>query len=392
MTFSASERVSLGDAGTWLSGGTPLTTELSYWDGNLPWISAKSLTEFHLRDSDRRLTQLGAQSGTKVVEKNAILMVVRGMSLKTEFRMGIAMRKMAFSQDCKALIARPGIDPLFLAYALKERTQDILDMVDEAGHGTGRLQTDLLYALKIAVPNLDEQRGIAATLGALDDKIESNRRLVGIVEDLIPSKVDATLGEEQEKIPVSGLAEFVNGGAYTKGASGTGRMVIRIAELNSGPGASTVYNDIEVPEDKTAEPGDILMAWSGSLGVHRWVMGEAIVNQHIFKVKPARKFPPWLVFDRLRSVMPVFQSIAKDKATTMGHIQRGHLTSTTIEVPSADLIESLDRELRPLWERLLVAEQENIRLAELRNALLPELLSGRIRVPEAEEEITEVTL
>jgi type I restriction enzyme S subunit len=241
------------------------------------------------------------------------------------------------------------------------------------------------------LPPLPEQRSIAATLGALDDKIESNRRMKGIVENLLPSKVSAALGEEQETIPVSGLAEFVNGGAYTKGASGTGRMVVRIAELNSGPGASTVYNDIEVPEDKTVCPGDILMAWSGSLGVYRWVLGEAIVNQHIFKVKPDGKFPPWLVFDRLRSVMPVFQSIAKDKATTMGHIQRGHLTSTTIEVPSADLIESLDRELSPLWERLLVVEQENIRLAELRNALLPELVSGRIRVPEAEQAVAEVT-
>ncbi len=40
-------------------------------------------------------------------------------------------------------------------------------------------------------------------------------------------------------------------------------MVVRITELNSGPGGSTVYTDLEVPEDKTAHAGDLLMSWSG---------------------------------------------------------------------------------------------------------------------------------
>jgi type I restriction enzyme S subunit len=160
-------------------------------------------------------------------------------------------------------------------------------------------------------------------------------------------------------------------------------MVLRIAELNSGPGSSTVYSGIEVPEDKTARAGDTLMSWSGSLGVYRWFRDEAIINQHIFKVIPTG-YPSWLVFDRLNHVMPVFQGIAQDKATTMGHIQRGHLESTTIKVPSPEDVKRLDAALDPLWQRLLLAERENVRLEILRDGLLPELLTGRIRVPEAE--------
>ncbi|MAY97856.1 MAG: hypothetical protein CMH84_15185 [Nocardioides sp.] len=372
----------LGESGDWVSGGTPSTSNPDFWGGDIPWISSKSLTEFLVKDSDRRVTELGATKGTKLVPKDTILMVVRGMSLKSEFRMGITQREVALSQDLKGLLPSDRFHPMFLAYALKARTSEVLGMVDEAGHGTGRLQTDRLFALKTPVPPIEEQRSIAATLGALDDKIESNRRLVELIPGLIRARVLHSIEEGAQRVPVSSLASFVNGGAYTKHASGTGRMVIRIAELNGGPGGSTVYNDIDVPGDKTARPGDILMSWSGSLGVYRWARDEAIINQHIFKVIPST-YPAWLVFDRADAVIETFRAIARDKATTMGHIQRGHLDSTLIEVPAPEAVQCLDHTLGPMWERLLVAERESLRLAALRDALLPELLSGRIRVPEA---------
>jgi len=122
------------------------------------------------------------------------------------------------------------------------------------------------------------------------------------------------------------------------------------------------------------------MSWSGSLGVYRWFRDEAIINQHIFKVIPT-VYPAWLMFDRLDAVMPVFRRVAQDKATTMGHIQRGHLESTKITVPSTESIDRLSESLTPLWERLLLADRENIRLWATRDALLPELLSGRLRAP-----------
>jgi type I restriction enzyme, S subunit len=78
--------------------------------------------------------------------------------------------------------------------------------------------------------------------------------------------------------------------------------------------------------------------------------------------------------------MPVFQAIAKDKATTMGHIQRGHLESTIVQIPQRPAIDDLDRILQPLWDRLLQAERETLHLTALRDTLLPELLAGRIQV------------
>lgn len=249
-------------------------------------------------------------------------------------------------------------------------------------HGTSNpsLTRDAFGAQYFPVPCLLEQRAIATALRALDNKIESNRRIIDLVPKVIGARIHGASTKGADRVPVSSLARFVNGGAYTRGATGTGRMVLRIAELNSGPGRSTVYNELDVPEDRTARAGDILMSWSGSLGVYRWSREEAIINQHIFKVIPTG-YPAWLVFDRLDVVMPVFRGVAADKATTMGHIQRGHLERTMVDVPSPTIIEQLDLALSPLWNRLLSAERENVGLAALRDALLPELLSGRIRVP-----------
>lgn len=273
--------------------------------------------------------------------------------------------------------ASDAIDLKFAKYLLQTLPLSSMNN-DSAVPGLNRAQAE---AIQVALPTLDEQRAIAATLGALDAKIETNRRLIDLIPSLISAHVGEAAARESELIPVSRLATFVNGGAYTKGATGTGRMVLRIAELNKGPGSSTIYNDIEVPEDKLARPGNVLMSWSGSLGVYRWARDEAIVNQHIFKVIP-RDFPDWLVFDRLKEVMPIFQGHAADKATTMGHIQRGHLDSTQVAIPAASDVIKLDRTLSPLWQRLLLAEREVLHLVQLRDALLPELLSGRMKTGE----------
>ena len=166
---AGSTTISLQDAGKWLSGGTPSTSNSSYWGGDLPWISAASLKTFYLDSSERCLTTEGAAAATNVVPAGSVLFVVRGMSLKTEFRFGVAQRSVAFGQDCKAIL--PRIPSSVLAMALRTSRDAILDLVDEAGHGTGRLATDLLEQVEVAVPLDDSvprkldallQRGAAA--------------------------------------------------------------------------------------------------------------------------------------------------------------------------------------------------------------------------------------
>ncbi|MGW9636281.1 restriction endonuclease subunit S [Nocardiopsis alba] len=240
--------------------------------------------------------------------------------------------------------------------------------------------------LTLALPPAWEQDAIATTLGALDDKIAANEHITKTIGELSSATYSSALHNSPDSFtetPLSDTSDFINGRAFTKDATGSGRMIIRIAEMNSGPGKSTVYNEIEVPEKHLANPGDILFSWSGSLIAQRWYRPQGVINQHIFKVVPKSGNPAWLSFELVKRKITDFRSIAADKATTMGHIQRRHLDET-VPVPSAEMISKLDASLGPLWDRALVAEQEGLKLAELRDTLLPQLMSGNLRVKDAE--------
>ncbi|EWT04340.1 hypothetical protein N864_08705, partial [Intrasporangium chromatireducens Q5-1] len=217
-----------------------------------------------------------------------------------------------------------------------------------------------LKRLEIPVPPCSARKAIAEVLGALDDKIAANARLTRSADELLSVTFQSLLHAGQY-VPLSRLARFVNGRAFTKGATGTGRVVIRIAELNSGIGGSTVYNDLDVVDDHLARPGDLLFAWSGSLTVHRWFRPEGIVNQHIFKVIPDG-VPIWVVKCALDQKLTDFKAIAADKATTMGHIQRRHLDEPVL-VPDAAAMREHDPAMSALWQRALLAEQESLQLA-----------------------------
>lgn len=261
------------------------------------------------------------------------------------------------------------------------------------GSVTLKINLSTLSEVPIPLPDRATQDAIASVLRALDDKIALNDQTTEACDRLRSLSLECWMQENPGAIdrrPLSSLAEFVNGRAFTKDASGTGRMVIRIAELNSGPSQSTVYNDIEVPDQHLARPGDVLFAWSGSLTATRWFRSEGIINQHIFKVLPIAGIPTWLIFELIRAKLATFQSIAADKATTMGHIQRHHLDEL-VAVPATDHLAKLDAALGPLWCRALAAEQESIGLAKLRDTLLPRLMSGEIRIRDAEQIVEDAT-
>jgi len=230
--------------------------------------------------------------------------------------------------------------------------------------------------LDVDLPDLATQTAIADVLGALDDKIAANERVLdqnlrlrsGIFESLA----------KPLSVPMSNLARFVNGRNFTKDATSSGRPVIRIAELNNGVTGSTVWNDVEASDDNVASAGDILFAWSGSLTVTRWSGAEGLVNQHIFKVLP-NGLPDWLVYHLLLAKLADYKSIAADKATTMGHIQRGHLDEP-VPTPTLEGAARVDRTMSALWSAELSLRSENSRLAATRDALLPELMSGRLAV------------
>ena len=135
------------------------------------------MKRFRLDDTEDHLTEEGVANGPKLVPSGTVLLLARGMTLLNDLPICVVKRAMTFNQDVKALRPKPGVCNEFLPYLLLGNKDRLLNLVDLAGHGTGRLNSDELKGLDVVLPPECEQRAIANTLGTLDDKIELNRRM-----------------------------------------------------------------------------------------------------------------------------------------------------------------------------------------------------------------------
>ena len=183
-TGSEWRETSLGSITKFLSGGTPSKGRATYWSGSVPWVSAKDMKRFRLYDTEDHVTTEGATNGTTLVPAGTVLLLVRGMTLLNDVPVCVTKQTMTFNQDVKALRPESGVDDDFLPYLLLGNKRRLLSLVDLAGHGTGRLNSEELRALDIQLPPEAEQRAIAHILGTLDDKIELSRRTNETLEEM----------------------------------------------------------------------------------------------------------------------------------------------------------------------------------------------------------------
>lgn len=153
--------------------------------------------------------------------------------------------------------------------------------------------------------------------------------------------------------------------------------VIKIREMSNGITDSTDIASAKIPEEYIVHDGDLLFSWSGTLMVKFWNGGDGALNQHLFKVT-SDKYPEWLYYYWTKYHLDQFISIAKSKATTMGHIQRKHLKQAEVIIPPN--IEEMTLELAPIIDQLKVNLSEINSLINLRDALLLKLISGGIEV------------
>ena len=129
----------------------------------------------------------------------------------------------------------------------------------------------------------------------------------------------------------------------------------------------------------------MLFSWSGSLAVDIWCGGRGALNQHLFFKVASTEYPKWFYYHWIKQHLAEFQAIAAGKATTMGHIQRHHLREALVVVPPEPLLHRMTAVMSPLADRQIQARLESRTFAAIRDALLPKLLSGEVRVREAEE-------
>ena len=378
---------------------------------------------FQFDDADRFPEHDLAKVGDKVSQPSDVVFTSKGTVGRLAFVRETTPRFVYAPQLCFWRSLAPDvIDARWLYYWMcgGEFTQQIsgvkwqTDMADYVSLTDQR-------RMAITLPPISIQRAIACVLGALDDKIEQNRRTARALErlaqaifrawfvdfepvkakaagaasfpsmpqpvfDALPTRfVDSDIGpvpEGWELKPIVTIATFLNGLAlqkYPPRGDGEDLRVIKIAELRKGSAESAAWANGDVAEQYVIGDGDLLFSWSGTLEAEFWFGGKGALNQHLFKVTSSH-FPSWFCFLWIRQHLPWFRAIAASKATTMGHIKRGHLQETPVVVPPNEVLHEANEVIGPNYDLFSQLMIESRKLAAMRDVLLPKLLSGEVRV------------
>ncbi|WP_458070641.1 restriction endonuclease subunit S [Rhodanobacter sp. BL-MT-08] len=286
-----------------------------------------------------------------------------------------------------------------------------------------------LRALSIPFPPESTRAAISDMLVALDDRIDllrqTNTTLEAIAQTLFkswfvdfdpvrakaegrePEGMDAATAalfpndfEESELglIPkgwrvrsLDSFATYLNGLAlqrFPPESDSEYLPVIKIAQLRAGHTLGADRASARLKPDYIVRDGDVLFSWSGSLEVEFWCGGDGALNQHLFKITSG-EVPNWFCYQATKHFLPSFRETAANKATTMGHIQRRHLTEARLALPSSEFLNAVSPLIGSLLDKRVCNALQAREIASLRDTLLPRLISGKLRLPEAEAAIAE---
>ncbi|WP_413219265.1 restriction endonuclease subunit S [Staphylococcus aureus] len=305
------------------------------------------------------------------------------------------------------------LDSQFLYYLFRtKKVREIIikSMTDTSGRQ--RAQKDSILEYECEVPTIEYQRKIAIILKNLDDKIEINKKIITNLEELsqtlfkhwfvdfefpdedgnpYKSSGGEMIDSELGKIPkgwivksLDEIANYINGLAMQKYPANKEESlpIVKIKELKNGfTDDNSNRCTTEIPEKAKIDNGDIIFSWSATLLVKMWTGGKAGLNQHLFKVT-SETFPKWFYYLWTKRYIEYFINIANDKATTMGHINRKHLSHAKVVLPTQLQLENFDKIFHNLLDKQLNTEEELKRLIDLRDTLLPKLMSGELEIPD----------
>lgn len=193
--------VELADVATFKSGGTPSKEVDAYWRGNIPWVSAKDLKVDLIADAELHISDRAVvETATQLAPVGAVLVLVRGMGLANGVPFGEVVSPCAFNQDLKAIVPNTElILTRYMAHALRQQSAYFKCALETAAHGTLKLSSDTLRAVKIPLPDLNTQRAIVAEIEAEQVLVDSNRDLIARFERKINAAIARIWGEAKSE-------------------------------------------------------------------------------------------------------------------------------------------------------------------------------------------------
>ena len=183
-----------------------------------------------------------------------------------------------------------------------------------------------------------------------------------------------------KKTTLGEIATYVNGRAFKPIEwSKTGTPIVRIQNLNN-PNAEYNYYDGYIEEKYHIENGDLLFAWSASLGAYIWKGKSAFLNQHIFKVLPKENVDKTFIYYLLDKVTS--ELYAKAHGSGMVHVTKGKFEATSVNIPPLETQQAIVNKIESLFDeidegigRLKTAAQQ---IQQYRQSLLKNAFNGEL--------------
>lgn len=383
-----------------IGGGTPKTTEESYWNGSIPWLSVKDFCgdKKYVYNTEKSITVEGLNnSSTKLLHKDNIIISARG----TVGELAMIPYDMAFNQSCFGLIPKGNNDPHFVYYLLKDKVRSLKSQTQGSVFDTITKAT--FDRIECADYSEEDQRRIASILSSLDRKIELN------------NKINADLEEMAQAIFKNWFVDFepFKDGKFMDSELGMipeGWKVGTLGDITKNKSAKVKErNDVKVLSPVTT--GELVLSeeyftkqvFSSSIAKYK------IVNKGDFAYNPARvnigslgrnEFdfdgcvsPVYVVFsvlDGYENYFDLFRKtdFFKDSVASLaiGGVRQSlsydDLSSIEVIIPSENAVEEFNNLYNQMKKTIKANKLESSHLSTLRDTLLPRLMSGELEVPE----------
>ena len=384
------KRCTIGDLGRIITGKTPNTKVTEYWDGNIPFVTPKDLQGTkHIDCTERSITSNGldAVKGSTLPANSVCVSCIGNIGYT-----GITTQKGVTNQQINAIVVNKCNNFDFVYYLLRNLWSYFKNY---EGQSTtlSILNKTQFSKIGITIPDLETQKKIAKVLSALDDKIELNNQINKNLEEQANALFERQF-INNDNLPVNwtqgsllDIADYLNGLAmqsFRPSDNEIGLPVLKIKELRQGLcDDNSELCSPSIKSEYIVHDGDVIFSWSGSLLVDLWCGGTCGLNQHLFKVT-SNKYDKWYYYLWTKHHLKHFIGVASDKATTMGHIKRGDLLNAKVLIPSERDYKSMSSIFKPIIEKIVTNRIENRKLALIRDAILPKLMSGEIDVDNVE--------
>ena len=403
----------LGDLIKLSSGGTPDKKNDSYWGGAIPWISAKSMYDDYLYSSDLTITNEGLINGSRIAPVNSILLLTRGSGLFNRIPVCLVKKEMAFNQDVKCLESKNQdiVSNLFLFYWLMGNKHEISAILETTGIGAGKIDTERLKNIKINLPPVRTQKALVQFAESIMLKIEVNRRLndnLALSFLLLTCFVLWLLKRINDNLEQQAQALFKSWLSHCSKMVTIGDLSLNITDYTKCEREEVVLiNSSDVTEGHFEHH---ILSENKNLKGHfkkRFQKGDILYSQ----VRPRNRHWAFCTFDsdnylastqlmviRNRpNVIPsilLYQYIIDDNVwleftlkteTRSGTFPQGNYEDlSSIRVPFGADTQSISASLERIYNLIYCNEDESRRLAQLRDTLLPRLMSGELKVNEIE--------